>query len=178
MERCLWLISVASKRQWSVEHRDALSVLHSDLVLGPVDTTAVFTQATYMRYASAPPRLDAAPARLPRNVSILQNPASIPRPDPAAPVSGPGPIRPPPVHGVSAAKKPRKARFVQEMEGDEMFIPTDDASVDSKPMERRDFTKMSLLQTSIPMPSFVHTCAVYAISSVTRPRLLAHRLSC
>ena len=78
MERCLWLISVASKRQWSAEHRDALSVLHSDLVLGPVDAAAVFTQATYTRYASAPPRLDAAPARLPRNVSMLENPASIP----------------------------------------------------------------------------------------------------
>ena len=54
MERCLWLISVASKRQWSVEHRDALSVFHSDLVLGPVDEMAVFTQTTFVRYASAP----------------------------------------------------------------------------------------------------------------------------
>ena len=137
------MISVASKRQWSVGHRDVLSVLHSDFVIRPVYATAVFTQATYMRYTSAPPRLDAAPARLPRNVSILENPASIPRPDPAAPVSDPGPIRPPPVQGnIPAAKKPRKARFVQEMERDEMFIPTDDASIDSKPMERRDFTKI------------------------------------
>ena len=69
VERCLWLISVASKRQWSVEHRDALSALQSDLVLGPVDATAVFTQATYVRYASSPQSLDAAPARLLRNVA-------------------------------------------------------------------------------------------------------------
>ncbi len=114
MERCLWLISVASKRQWSAEHRDALSVLHSDLVLGPVDAAAVFTQATYTRYTSAPPRLDAAPARLPRNVSMLENPASIPHPEPVAPVSGPGPICPPPVPAnVPAAKRPRKVRSVQ-----------------------------------------------------------------
>ena len=105
---------------------------------------AVFTQTTYMRYASAPPRLDAAPARLPRNVSILENPASIPRPDPAAPVSGPGPIRPSPVQAnVPAAKKPRKARFVQEMQRDNIFILGDDVTVEANPAERRDFTKMA-----------------------------------
>ena len=139
MERCLWLISVASKRQWSVERRDVLSVLHSDLVLGPVDETAVFTQATYMRYAS-PPMLDAAPARLPRNVSILENPASVPRPDPDAPVLGPRPIRPSPVQvKVPVAKKPRKARFAQEMECNEMFIPDDEVAVEAKPVKRREF---------------------------------------
>ncbi len=73
----------------------------------------------------------------------MENLASISRPDPGTPVSGPGPIRPSPVQAkVPVAKKPRKARFVQEMERDEMFIPNDDVAVETKPMERRDFTKM------------------------------------
>ena len=40
------------------------------------------------------------------------------------------------------AKKPRKARFVQEMGRDEMFIPDDNVTVESKPAERRDFTQL------------------------------------
>ena len=46
MERHLWLINVASKRQWCREHRIALSMFHCDLVSGPADDTVAFTQAT------------------------------------------------------------------------------------------------------------------------------------
>ena len=92
MEKCLWSISVVAKRHWGGEHRGALSVRYSDLVLGLMDATVVLCRPHICFH---PPWLDTTPVRLPQNVSILENHASVPRSDPVAPVSGPRLIRRP-----------------------------------------------------------------------------------
>ena len=116
-------------------------MLHSDLVLGPVDEAAVFTQATYMRYVAADwvLHMPACRGTYPSWRTQLQFPDLILMHR----FRVQGPIRPSPVQAkVPMAKKPRKARFVQEMERDEILIPNDDVTVETKPSERRDFTKM------------------------------------